>query len=420
MQHHHHHQQGHFHQLNVLFASYGPQDVTDTVRQRVQNNELHIQAENNVFGDPWPGVQKSFVIIYQYGHCRPSAFAVKEHETIHITPNDANLAPWTGYNPGNFTVVAAVYGLHDVTQTLVNVVQQNGLNFKIDNATFQDGWPGVAKTFIAAFIDPRGQFQAFIKKENDAIQVADNSKLTIVKAAYGLAEVTGKVQELVNKEGGHSLNIQVSNNVFGDTWPGTAKALVVVYQEGSGPVQIAIQKESGALSIGQTPQHLSPQKLYILKAAWGKGDVTAKVQEFANQQGGGSLKVPASNNVFGDTWPGVAKSLVIVYQYGGALPQVAIQKEGAELEITYQPTAGFYIPPRYDGELQILGAAYGLTNATDRIKQSIAGNTLNIEANNNVLGDGWAGTQKTLVVVWRRGQSEVFLSIVNEGQHLKA
>ena len=41
----------------------------------------------------------------------------------------------------------------------------------------------------------------------------------------------------------------------------------------------------------------------------------------------------ASNNVFGDSWPGKTKSLVIVFQHEGHDPRVAIAKEGDTITI---------------------------------------------------------------------------------------
>jgi len=71
-------------------------------------------------------------------------------------------------------------------------------------------------------------------------------QLTIVGAAYGLSEVTSKVRSLVQYE---HLDVVASNDVFGDSWFGTWKTLVVVYQYGNGPYRTVIAIEGNRLRI---------------------------------------------------------------------------------------------------------------------------------------------------------------------------
>ena len=152
--------------LKILGAAYGPRDVTAILNSRIsQHQSLSIQASNGIFGDPWGGVFKSLVAVYEHDGYSPAVAIVHEGQTLHI-PSRPEL--------------------------------------------------------------PR------------------RSELRIVGAAYGLADVTGKVRSLVNYE---HLDVVASNGVFGDFWYGVPKTLVVVYQYGEGPYRTRTATENNRLVI---------------------------------------------------------------------------------------------------------------------------------------------------------------------------
>ena len=163
------------------------------------------------------------------------------------------------------------------------------------------------------------------------------AELIIYGAAYGLADVTGTVR---SKRKQQKLVVQASNDVFGDSWYGVPKSLVVVYKYDTpgAQVEVGIVEEGKTLSInphsGSATQkdrfsfalnpgltlsrcHSGSLKLNILGAAYGLGNVTAKAQSLvsSNQE----FHQQATNAVWGDTWYGVHKSLVVVYEYCGVL-----------------------------------------------------------------------------------------------------
>ena len=79
-------------------------------------------------------------------------------------------------------------------------------------------------------------------------------------------------------------------------------------------------------------------ELIILGAAYGKADVSGKIRSLQKDQ---KVSVQASDSVFGDSWPGCLKSLVVVYKFGhNGVPQVKVVKEGATLEIYQLSTLG--------------------------------------------------------------------------------
>ncbi|MCE3460714.1 SUEL-type lectin domain-containing protein, partial [Staphylococcus aureus] len=66
----------------ILGAVYGRANVSDQVRAKVANGCLQIKASNHVFGDSFPNVQKSLVVVYQFGNAPPQVGIAKEHETL--------------------------------------------------------------------------------------------------------------------------------------------------------------------------------------------------------------------------------------------------------------------------------------------------------------------------------------------------
>src|SRR5262249_6791478 len=60
-------------------------------------------------------------------------------------------------------------------------------------------------------------------------------------------------------------------------------------------------------------------------------------------------------------------------------------------------------------QLQIIGAAYGLTDVTTKVAARVNGGaspqSLSILASDSVFGDSWQGTRKSLTVVYRYGDT---------------
>ena len=127
-------------------------------------------------------------------------------------------------------------------------------------------------------------------------------------------------------------------------------------------------------------------QLTICGAAYGRGDVTGKMRSLRKDQ---KVSVKASDDVFGDTWPGKTKSLVVVYKYGNNRPQVKTVKQNNTLEIS--PPSTLSVGDRKDRlslslkavetvsrkeksalKLNILGAAYGLAEVTSHAQSLVA------------------------------------------------
>ena len=160
---------------------------------------------------------------------------------------------------------------------------------------------------------------------------------------------------------------------------------------------------------------ISAAPLTILGAAYGKSDVTSKVRAAIKDD---SLIISASNNVFGDTFPGNKKSLVIVYRIGNDEPIVLITQEGQVATIAHtinDPSPDNSPSPQDFG---ILGAAYGLADVTQKVQTLFGKGAKDIFADNSVFGDSWHNNKKTLVVVYASPSGNPTVKIAVEGQHV--
>jgi hypothetical protein len=278
------------------------------------------------------------------------------------------------------TILGAAYGTLDVTA---------------NNHTFGDPWPGYTKSLVVVYRYENQPAQVTIATQNATVAInqpstlaadAAPSKLPIYGAAYGLANVTTQVQNMVV---GGTLNV-VANNATGKP---TLKAVV----------------EDQRLSL-QTDLPLQ-----VLGATYGPADVTAKVKSRIDNQ---EIHLTADNATFGDTWDGVKKSLTVTYQYGNEQPQTAIVAEGSALNITYASRPP-YRPSTDPAHLHILGAAYGLLDVRDRVAGLTSENSLIVTADNQIFEDKWPDVQKTLSVTYRYGQEAPCVAFAKEGQQLR-
>ncbi|HEY3321856.1 MAG TPA: DUF3395 domain-containing protein [Planctomycetota bacterium] len=159
------------------------------------------------------------------------------------------------------------------------------------------------------------------------------AKLEIVKAVYGdlagdakaQTDVTDKVKAMVKP--GQNLNVDATNDNFGDPIEGTAKKLKIEYTLDGQKADQTVD-ENATLTIT-----VIPSKLVIEKAWYGNpddakvgSDVTTKVRTMIKND---SLTVDATNDNFGDPAEGVAKVLKIDYTFDGGAKK---SKQAAENE----------------------------------------------------------------------------------------
>lgn len=313
-------------------------------------------------------------------------------------------------------ILGAAYGPADVSATVRSLMKDNSLTVTANNATFGDTWKGTEKSLVVVYMYDTQKPGVLILKEGQTGTIAPPAQpvpwspnpvgeLTILGAAYGLGDVTTKVDGLVSD---NALTVVANNATFGDTWKGTTKTMVVVYSYNDIPL-IRIVKENETMVVQ------NPPPLQILGATYGPADVTATVSGQIDPFQ--EIHLTASNDLFGDTWKGTTKSLAVIYQYGDEQPQTAVVQENHDLNITYikrNPFLGSTDP----ATLTILGAAYGLGDVTAKAASLVSQNQLSVTANNATFSDTWKGTVKTLTVVYRYGRGTSDVAVCKENEQL--
>ena len=150
-------------------------------------------------------------------------------------------------------------------------------------------------------------------------------------------------------------------------------------------------------------------------AAYGRADVTTEVSRRVSSSQ--SLQIYASNGVFGDSWRGIIKTLVIVYQHAGYDPRTVIVREGQSLTIKSRPLGCQEPSSNPEGNLKIMGAAYGLADVTDQVQSRVSNNRLDVSADSRIFGNAWSGL-KSLVIVYQYGNGPYQTAIATEGNEI--
>jgi hypothetical protein len=341
-------------QLDILGAAYGLRDVRSQVAKAVNAavmpNSLSIAATNQTFGDSWPGVPKTLTIVFRFGSDgRVLVKTAREGETLSLGAGDyqasregASIAPPTGGD--KLIVWGASYGPADVTAKVRSAVgADQTLQFAADNATFGDSWPGVPKTCVVVTSYRGTPLLTQILTEGSSCSALPGEDLQILGAAYGKRDVTAVVAGRIDRRADpNTLSIAADNATFGDSWPGVPKTLTVVFRYGSdGAPAVKTAREGQPLAIGEAERAASrrnascvcpaPGLLTVFGASYGPAVATDQVNgRIGSDQ---KLAFTADNAMFGDSWPGVPKTCVLVSAYGGAPARTAIVQEGSPVAL---------------------------------------------------------------------------------------
>jgi hypothetical protein len=145
--------------LRIIAANYGGKDVTVQARNLVKPDQtwvLDTSNANGAFSDPWVGVQKSFVMLYQYGN-RPFELLITAERkgVVTLDPYAPAEQSRTQYlHEGNTSkVIGIVWGLMDgqtgpVSQDKYNYINDKGEFPATNNWLGFDGWFGTGKTCV--------------------------------------------------------------------------------------------------------------------------------------------------------------------------------------------------------------------------------------------------------------------------------
>ena len=154
-------------------AAYGPRVVTGIVSNRVTHyGSLSIPASNGIFGDPWHGVVKSLVVVYQQEGYEPRVTITQEHHTTNIysRPKPSN-SYIPNYTSSQLRILGAAYGLADVTAKIQALVRYNHLNVAASNAVFGDTWRGTRKTLVVVYTYGHGSYETKVATEGNKIHI---------------------------------------------------------------------------------------------------------------------------------------------------------------------------------------------------------------------------------------------------------
>ena len=136
---------------------------------------------------------------------------------------------------------------------------------------------------------------------------------------------------------------------------------------------------------------------------YGLADVTTTARSFVHD---GEFDATANNATWGDSWPGNKKTLVVVYDYVGAVSMLNVMKENEKMHFIASPS------------LSIHGATYGPAPVTKKVVSLVRNRTLNVVANNDTFGDTWHGHTKSLTITYQYGQERPIVEIAKEGSAL--
>jgi hypothetical protein len=145
--------------LRIIAANYGGKDVTVQARGLVKQDQtwvLDTTNANGAFTDPWVGVQKTIVVLYQYGN-RPFELLVTAERKGVVTldpyaPAEQSRTAFL-HEGNNSKVIGIVWGLMDgqtgpVGQDKYDYVNSKGEFPATNNWIGFDGWVGTPKTCV--------------------------------------------------------------------------------------------------------------------------------------------------------------------------------------------------------------------------------------------------------------------------------
>jgi len=208
--------------LVIVKAEYGDlpsgakADVTQKVSEAVKDGGVSIEANNEQFGDPAEGVQKTLCVTYTLDGVTASKTAV-EGETLVIK------------SIPTLKIRSASYGGVDVTAKLAALAKDNKLNLTVGDAALGSTPAANAAKTLTVTYTVGGDPLVRTVRENDVLAIP---RVQIVKAAYGdlpaggSIDVTKIVAEQVKNDG---LTVTAGNELFTDPAEGIGKTLQVDY-----------------------------------------------------------------------------------------------------------------------------------------------------------------------------------------------
>ena len=346
--------------VEILSAAWATLDVTEKMRKFFTTNvhtNIRTRAftpSNTFFGnDPVPGWNKAFVMVWRlrldqendgtYRYSVPSVIRALQDQLVTFD-YEAKLAPFetqfAAESHGPIILDASWFNM-DVTGTVERLI---GNRFSLDYRLFErDPYYGGPKSLLLTYIyhweDYASDYHMQIVKQDHEIHVP--LPLTIHTAMCSTVDVTDVLRAQISTTE-QTLTIETTHPLSSpDPWYGRRKTIVVVYQYGSDPLQIAVTFEgNGVLAIdpdkplrriffNPIPPH--PRRLHVLAVVWGIMPTDLKHFGLITEL----KEIPCSNEWFGfDGWPNQHKTCHVFVQYpqNGKIVGIAA-REGEMLKL---------------------------------------------------------------------------------------
>ena len=349
----------HFCRIEILSAAWASMDVTDKIRKFFTSNvQTTTKARtfvpsNTFFGkDPAVGWNKAFVMVWRlrleqesdgsYKYSVPSVVRALQHEPVTINYHE-NLLPFEQkYSTMTHSpiILDATWFNMDVTSTVERLIGDRfSLSYRLfERDPYHGGWKFLILIYIHRLKDYASDYHMQIVKEDQEVYVP--MPLTIHNAMWSTVDVTDVFRAQISVD--QTLEIVAGHPLCTpDPWFGKRKTIVVIYQYGDDPLQIAVSFDgNGILSINPSksrrpiffnPMSPHPRRLHVLAVVWGIMPIDLKHFGLITE----SKEITCKNEWFAfDGWPNHHKTCHVFVQYpqSGKIIGVAA-REGEKLKL---------------------------------------------------------------------------------------
>ena len=324
----------------VISATYGPAVVTSAMQRifdvhngRNRPSEIQFSVTSETFGgDSFPSNLKGFSMVWRRIRRRgrkviySTPMKVFAEEGNRLSVDLGRTLPFIEDKDdtanGGIRIISACWHNCDVTDrvsTLVKSGQYTIMATGVELLT-SDPCPAYLKVLSATWTYPgtgitSSQFSVRTAREYGHLNIPPH--LNILCADWSCVDITAVLQTRINQE--QTLNLD-TNNLFQlvpDPWFGYYKAISIVYQYGSGPLELLVARDGAGVILIKpyktVHQNYSWQLNYdignditILAVIWGLQPI---LETPALQKAFKEGKIPCSTEFFGiDGWGGKVKT----------------------------------------------------------------------------------------------------------------
>lgn len=229
--------------IHVTQAKYGARgqwrDCTTVLQSRCDGSpQCSLNVDNDIVGDPYPGVGKSLVVTFECADGRSMEIQAEEGQLLNLSCDrpagrtDALAILAAGYGSGGRWM--------DCTDRIRTSCQgRTTCAVRADNDFIgQDPYPGRTKQLVVEYQCGSGARTSRSVEEGQWLklgcedQAPPSRELTVVEARYGAQgryrDCTSQVREMCR--GRSSCSVLSSNDLVGDPFPGAGKELVITYR----------------------------------------------------------------------------------------------------------------------------------------------------------------------------------------------